>query len=58
MAKRETVEEFLARGGKINVIPTGQGKDTPKMKEVQGVPRYVEGNPRYFNIGKNDGRRN
>lgn len=29
---KESVEEFLARGGKINFIPRGQGKEQIRLK--------------------------
>jgi hypothetical protein len=50
----ESVEEFLARGGIINHIPPGVGKDTPKFKTdpSKGVPRYAEKVEHNFNRGK------
>ena len=30
--ERETVEQFLARGGKIQHIPRGEGKEQIKLK--------------------------
>lgn len=50
--KHETVEEYLARGGKINKIPRGQGKDQIRMvrsKTSADRVKYVSGSVKAFN---------
>lgn len=37
MSKKETIEEFLARGGKINVLPENEGKKTERLQEERTV---------------------
>lgn len=37
MTKKETVEEFLARGGKITVIPENEEKKTERLKDERPV---------------------
>jgi len=37
MTKKETIEEFLARGGKITVVPENEETKTERLKEERSI---------------------
>ena len=53
---KETVEEFLARGGEIQIIPRGEGKDQIRMRRsTQSKDRMVYEKGAYGNFNNRKG---
>ena len=50
---QETVEQFMARGGKIKEVPFGQGSNQIKLKRSKGsVSRTVQVDGERYNYNK------
>lgn len=56
--KKETVEEFLARGGKIQIIPPNQPEETVPIVKVHSTPENrilsLDDGEFYFAEGRKD----